>query len=116
MGCRKAWATMNIKTSMFNLQYLSHFCMDFYATNTSRSALKDLSNGIQYIFVDYRVFEILLKKTALVDANYQWYRGTVVYKNKKYIPLCISPYIGQIGVGMNNKRGFSRCQIFTYCA
>ena len=28
-GCQKAVATVNIKTSIFNLQYLSHFCMDF---------------------------------------------------------------------------------------
>ena len=31
-GYQKAVATMNIKTSIFNLQYLCHFCMDFYAT------------------------------------------------------------------------------------
>ena len=30
-GWQKALATVNIKTSIFNLQYLSHFCMDFYA-------------------------------------------------------------------------------------
>ena len=31
-GCQKAVATVNIKTSLFNLQYLSHFCMYFYTT------------------------------------------------------------------------------------
>ena len=36
-GCQKAQATVNIKTSIFNLQYLSHLCMDFYTTHMSRS-------------------------------------------------------------------------------
>ena len=27
---QKAVAIVNIKTSIFNLQYLNHFCMDFY--------------------------------------------------------------------------------------
>ena len=30
------WAEVKIKTSVFNLQYISHFCMDFYVSNTSR--------------------------------------------------------------------------------
>ena len=42
----KTWVPVNIKTSIFNLQYLSYFCMDFHATKTSRSAVKDLSNEI----------------------------------------------------------------------
>ena len=37
-GCQKAVATVSIKTSIFNLQYISHFCMDFYATTISRSS------------------------------------------------------------------------------
>ena len=32
-GCQKAWAAVNIKTSIFNLQFFCHFCMDFYVTN-----------------------------------------------------------------------------------
>ena len=39
-GCQKAWATVNVKTSIFNLKYLSHFCMDFYATNRIGRAVK----------------------------------------------------------------------------
>ena len=38
-GHEKALVTVDLKTSIFYLQYLSHFCMDFYATNTSRSAV-----------------------------------------------------------------------------
>ena len=37
-GCHKAWAAVKTKMSIFNLQYLSHLCIDFYATN--RSAVK----------------------------------------------------------------------------
>ena len=39
-ACQKAWAPVNIKTAIFNLQYLSHFCMAFNVTNTSRSAIR----------------------------------------------------------------------------
>ena len=39
-GCQKAVATVNIKTLIFNLQYLNHFCIDFYATKMSRSAIR----------------------------------------------------------------------------
>ena len=39
-GCQKAWAGVKIETSTFNLQYLRHFCMEFNATKTSRSAVK----------------------------------------------------------------------------
>ena len=39
-GCQKAVATVNVKTSICNLQYLSHFCMDFYTTNMSRSNVR----------------------------------------------------------------------------
>ena len=38
-ACQKAWAPVNIKTAIFNLEYLSHFCMDFNVTNTSRRAI-----------------------------------------------------------------------------
>ena len=36
---QKAVRKVNIETSIFNLQYLSHFCMDFYATYMSRSTV-----------------------------------------------------------------------------
>ena len=39
-ACQKAVATVNIKPSIFNLQYLNYFCMDFHATKKSRSAVK----------------------------------------------------------------------------
>ena len=39
-GCQKAVETVNIKTSIFNLRYLSHFCMEFHVTNMSRSAVR----------------------------------------------------------------------------
>ena len=34
----KSMSNTEYKTSIFTLQYLSHFCMDFYATYISRSA------------------------------------------------------------------------------
>ena len=37
-ACKKAWPPVNIKTAIFNLQYLSHFCMTFNVRNMSRSA------------------------------------------------------------------------------
>ena len=43
-GCekasQKAWAPVNIETTIFNRQYLSPFCMDFNVTNISRSAIR----------------------------------------------------------------------------
>ena len=39
-ACQKAWPPVNIKTAIFNLQYLSHFCMDFNVTYMSRSAIR----------------------------------------------------------------------------
>ena len=38
-ACQKAWPPLNITTAIFNLQYLSHFCMNFNVTNMSRSAI-----------------------------------------------------------------------------
>ena len=38
-GCQKTVATVNIKTPIFNMPYLSHFCIDFHATNVSRSGV-----------------------------------------------------------------------------
>ena len=35
-ACQKAWPPVNIKTAIFNQQYLSHLCMDFNVTNMSR--------------------------------------------------------------------------------
>ena len=39
-ACQKAWAPVNIETAIFNLQFLSHFCMNFNVTNMSRSAIR----------------------------------------------------------------------------
>ena len=39
-GYQKAQATVNIKTSIFNLQYPHYFCMDFYVIHMSRSAVR----------------------------------------------------------------------------
>ena len=39
-ACQKAWTPVNIKTAIFNLQYLSHFCLDFNVTNMSRSTIR----------------------------------------------------------------------------
>ena len=38
-GCQNTLAAVNIKTSIFNLQYLLHFCIDFYAANMGGSAV-----------------------------------------------------------------------------
>ena len=38
---KKHWATVKIKLPIFNLQYLSHFCVDFYATNTCEILVKN---------------------------------------------------------------------------
>ena len=39
-GCQKTWAAVNIKISMFNLQYLSYLYKDFYATDMGKSTVK----------------------------------------------------------------------------
>ena len=39
-ACQKAVAPVNIKTAIFSLQYLIHFCMDYNITNMSRSAIR----------------------------------------------------------------------------
>ena len=36
-GCQKAWATVKMKTSIFNLQYLRHFCIDLCKKYLNRS-------------------------------------------------------------------------------
>ena len=74
-GCQKAVATVNIKISIFNFQYSSHFCMDFYATNMSMRS--------------YILFEILLKKKRKLFTLIIHSTGAPVY-TKKYIPVCIS--------------------------
>ena len=61
-GCQKAWATVKMKTSVFSLQYLSHFYM---------STVKELSSEIYSIFVDYIVFEILVKNRMLLMLTIQ---------------------------------------------
>ena len=38
-ACQKAWPLVNMKTAIFNLQYLSHFCLNFNVTNMSGSAI-----------------------------------------------------------------------------
>ena len=38
-ACQKAWAPVNVKTAIFNLQYLSHFYLNFNVTNITRSAI-----------------------------------------------------------------------------
>ena len=52
---------MNITTAIFNLQYLSDFCMDFYVTNMSRSTVRSDKMIYKYIFVGNTVSEILVK-------------------------------------------------------
>ena len=87
---------MNIKTSIFNLQHLSHFCIEFYATNTIRSTVK--------VFVDYIVFKVLVKKMEVIvnDTYYPWYRGAIVYKIYIY-PAPYMTYTGQIWFSVDNK-------------
>ena len=46
MSDMAARAPVNIKTSIFNLQYLSHLLMDFYATKISINGGKCLSDDI----------------------------------------------------------------------
>ena len=43
-GCQKAVATGNIKTSIFNLQYLSHFLHGFLCNKHEQKHCKNLSN------------------------------------------------------------------------
>ena len=45
------------KTSIFNLRFPSHFCMDFYAANPLQ-----VGNDILHIFLDYIVSKILKKR------------------------------------------------------
>ena len=39
-GYPKTWARVNIKTSIFDLQYVNHFCINFYATRRSSCTVK----------------------------------------------------------------------------
>ena len=64
--------------------------MDFYVTNMSRSAV--------------RISLILLKKRKLF-ALIIHSMGAQVY-TKKYIPVCISPYLGQIQCTVDNKKDY----------
>ena len=66
-GCQKAVGTLNIKTSIFILQYLSHFCIEHEQKRWNTY----LSNDILYTFVSYILSEILLIKIV-------WYCGLVV--------------------------------------
>ena len=95
-------APANIITSIFNLQFLSHFCMDFYSANTSRSAVKRPFNWYIIHICKLHSFRYTVEKPALIDTNYPWQGGAAVYK-KIYILQCISPYVGHIRHTVDNK-------------
>ena len=57
---------MNEKNLIYNLGVLNHFCINFYATKTSRSVVKDLSNDIYNTFLGYIVSEISMKNQKLL--------------------------------------------------
>ena len=55
-------ASVNRKTSLYKLAISRPFCLDFYATQMRRSAVKrPFLNEIQCIFVGYLVCEIIVK-------------------------------------------------------
>ena len=54
MGDTYKGATVNIKTMIFNLQFLSHLCLIFMYNN-------EMTFPMIYIFVGYIVAEILVK-------------------------------------------------------
>ena len=89
-GYQIAWATVNTKIWIYNLQYLSHFWMDFYATNMSQSAVK--RPFWWYIIHICRLYSFwgICEKPEVIDTYYPWYEGSVVYKKiypTLYIPL-----------------------------
>ena len=87
-----AQASVNIKISIFNLRLLSHFCMDFYATKTSRTSDKKTFLMIyNYIFVGYKVSEILVKIWHLLTLII-YGMEVLLYKKKTYPAVHISLY------------------------
>ena len=75
--------------------------MDFYATKQTEALYNYLSINI-YLFVSYKVSEILLRNPELVYTNYPWYGDTVVYNiniSHSIYPGIIAPY------GSNMVRG-----------
>ena len=67
-------------------------CVDFYATQTSRNAIKNFSNDIEYIFVGFIVSETFVKTRKLLTLIIHGKGGAVVYK-KKYISHSAYPLI-----------------------
>ena len=76
---------MNIKTSIFNLQYLNRH--GFLCKHEQNRCKKDLSNDICYIFVSYIVSEILVKNWKLLTLIIHGTEAPLY--TKKYI---CSPY------------------------
>ena len=55
-------ASRKIKTSIFNLIFLSHFCTDSNTTKVSTSPVKYLSNVVFNVFVAYKIWHLLTNK------------------------------------------------------
>ena len=89
--CHKNMGTSEYKNSnLFNLQFLSYLCMDYYATRRAEAPQKTFPMIYKYIFVGYIVSEIFRK---IVYTNCPWYRGASIYDKiypSPYIPLCRS--------------------------
>ena len=72
-------APVNIKTSIFNMWFLRHFCVDFYATKTYRNSVKKPFSWYIIHISRFYSFQDISEKSALVGANYPWYRDAIVF-------------------------------------
>ena len=93
---------LNIKTSFFSLQHLNHFCMDFNVMHMSRCAVKYLSNDILYNICQLHTFRDIVEKNEGYSHSLSIVPGCRCIR-KKYIPVCISPYLGQMRRIVDNK-------------
>ena len=103
-GCQKAWAPVNITTAIFTLQYLSHFCMNFYVTNVYLQVCKvikffskytakyeSLPSNIQQLFIN--------KQEISCYSTRQKHKFAVKYARTSIKSKCLSVY----GVKLWNK-------------
>ena len=72
---------MTIKTSMFNLQYLSKFCMDFYATKTNTNAVKRPFLILLIHIRRLHSFRDISENLEVIDTIYPPSDGALVYTN-----------------------------------
>ena len=94
-GCHmcRGWGVVpvNLNSSVFNLKFLRHLCMDLNAITWAEVQQKYLSNDIYGISEGYIVSEKLAKNPHLLTLSIRDKRGPTVYKKNIYPTLYIPP-------------------------